>query len=242
MEQRGTLKSWNDAKGFGFIQPEGAGEQLFVHISAMRGDSRPQVGDAVLYVPGTDAQGRPRAQHMRHAGLALDRPAIRRKPAAKGREGQSRQQPRNGNSTTGGRRARAAHAGSALRVRNLPLKLLILAVLCVLPAVGSLSVLAEGMVWVALAYPLLSLFSFCQYWLDKQSAQKGRWRTPENSLHIAELAGGWPGALVAQQVFRHKTRKASFQLVFWGIVSLHQLFWCDYLLLNGRYLGHLLPI
>jgi len=112
----------------------------------------------------------------------------------------------------------------------------------VLPLWGCLVLLERGLVWVLLAYPLVSLFSFCQYWLDKQSAQKGRWRTPENSLHIAELLGGWPGALVAQQVFRHKTRKASFQLVFWAIVALHQAFWIDQLTLGGRYLGHLLPL
>ena len=229
MERRGVLKSWNDGKGFGFIQPEGGGEPLFVHISAMRGDSRPQVGDNVLYVAGRDAQGRPRAQHMRHAGLSLDRPAIRRKPAAA-------RQPAGGNPPKSSRRADAA------RIRDLPLKLLILAGLCLLPAWGSLALLAQGVWWGALAYPLVSLFSFCQYWLDKQHAQKGRWRTPENSLHIAELAGGWPGALLAQQVFRHKTRKASFQLVFWAIVALHQGFWLDHLLLGGRYLGHLLPL
>lgn len=229
MEKRGVLKSWNDGKGFGFIQPEGGGEPLFVHISAMRGDSRPQVGDNVLYVAGRDAQGRPRAQHMRHAGLSLDRPAIRRKPAAA-------RQPAGGNPPKASRRTDAAG------IRDLPLKLLILAGLCLLPAWGSLALLGQGMFWVALAYPLVSLFSFCQYWLDKQHAQKGRWRTPENSLHIAELLGGWPGALVAQQVFRHKTRKASFQLAFWAIVALHQGFWLDHLLLGGRYLGHLLPL
>lgn len=42
-------------------------------------------------------------------------------------------------------------------------------------------------------------------------AERGRWRTPENTLHVAELLGGWPGALVAQQLFRHKTRKISYQ-------------------------------
>lgn len=229
MEKRGVLKSWNDGKGFGFIQPEGGGEPLFVHISAMRGDSRPQVGDNVLYVAGRDAQGRPRAQHMRHAGLSLDRPAIRRKPAAA-------RQPAGGNPPKASRRADAAG------IRDLPIKLLILAGLCLLPIWGSLALLGQGVWWVALAYPLVSLFSFCQYWLDKQHAQKGRWRTPENSLHIAELLGGWPGALVAQQAFRHKTRKASFQLVFWAIVTLHQGFWLDHLLLGGRYLGHLLPL
>lgn len=126
-------------------------------------------------------------------------------------------------------------------IRHLPLKLLVLAALCVLPAWGSLVLLGQGVFWVALTYPLVSLFSFCQYWLDKQSAQKGRWRIPENSLHIAELVGGWPGALVAQQLFRHKTRKLSFQLVFWAIVLLHQAFWFDRLALAGRYLGRLLP-
>jgi len=229
MEKRGVLKSWNDGKGFGFIQPEGGGEPLFVHISAMRGDSRPQVGDNVLYVAGRDDQGRPRAQHMRHAGLSLDRPAFPRKPAAA-------RQPAGGNPPKASRRADAAG------IRDLPLKLLILAGLCLLPIWGSLALLGQGIWWVALAYPLVSLFSFCQYWLDKQHAQKGRWRTPENSLHIAELLGGWPGALVAQQVFRHKTRKAPFQLVFWAIVTLHQGFWLDHLLLGGRYLGHLLPL
>lgn len=233
MEKRGILKSWNDDKGFGFIQPDGGGEQLFVHISSVRGDKRPQAGEEVFYVSGSDAQGRPRAQHMRHAGLSLDRPAIRRKPATadKGTVAtKAARQPR-----------RAERSGAASGGHDLPLKLLALLALCVLPVWGSLELLGRGVLWVALAYPLVSLFSFCQYWMDKQSAQKGRWRTPENSLHLAELVGGWPGALLAQQVFRHKTRKVSFQLVFWAIVALHQAFWIDHLLLAGRYLGHLLP-
>lgn len=87
--------------------------------------------------------------------------------------------------------------------------------------------------WPLLAYPLASLLAFALYWQDKRSAARGDWRTPEVRLHLFELLGGWPGALVAQQVFRHKTRKLSFQLVFWGIVLLHQLFWLDSLL-GGR--------
>jgi uncharacterized membrane protein YsdA (DUF1294 family) len=55
--------------------------------------------------------------------------------------------------------------------------------------------------------------AFGLYWMDKRSALADRRRVPENRLHLAGLLGGWPGALLAQQMFRHKTRKASFQIV-----------------------------
>ncbi len=43
--------------------------------------------------------------------------------------------------------------------------------------------------------------------------------TTEAQRHKFELMGGWPGALIAQQAFRHKTRKVSLQVVFWAIVE-----------------------
>lgn len=60
---------------------------------------------------------------------------------------------------------------------------------------------------------------------------------PEKVLHATEILGGWPGALLAQQVFRHKTRKVSYQLMFWLIVTLHELFWVDRVLLGGNFLA-----
>lgn len=68
---------------------------------------------------------------------------------------------------------------------------------------------------VMAGYLLMSSVSFLMYTLDKAAAGKGAQRTPENTLHFADLLGGWPGALIAQQLSRHKTVKASFQFAFW---------------------------
>ena len=71
---------------------------------------------------------------------------------------------------------------------------------------------------IALGYALLSGLSFVMYTLDKAAAGKGAQRTPESTLHLVDLLGGWPGGLIAQQRSRHKTVKASFQSVFWFTV------------------------
>jgi uncharacterized membrane protein YsdA (DUF1294 family)/cold shock CspA family protein len=80
-------------------------------------------------------------------------------------------------------------------------------------------------VWVPCVYAGVSLITFGAYSADKEKAVRKQWRTPESTLHLLELAGGWPGALVAQQVLRHKYQKVSFQVVFWGIVAAHVALW-----------------
>lgn len=67
-------------------------------------------------------------------------------------------------------------------------------------------------------YAGASSLTFLAYALDKSAARKGAWRTQENTLHLFALLGGWPGALVAQQVLRHKSRKTSFRVHFWATV------------------------
>lgn len=76
-------------------------------------------------------------------------------------------------------------------------------------------------------YAGASIATFIAYFLDKSAARSDRWRTQESTLHLFALIGGWPGALVAQNRLRHKTRKTSFQLVFWATVLLNcgALFW-----------------
>lgn len=67
-------------------------------------------------------------------------------------------------------------------------------------------------------YGGLSVVAFLAYALDKSAARNGAWRTPEKTLHLLALGGGWPGALVAQQQLRHKSSKPSFLAVFWATV------------------------
>lgn len=74
---------------------------------------------------------------------------------------------------------------------------------------------------VPAAYAGMSLLALVMYAIDKAAAVKGHRRVPENRLHVLELLCGWPGALVAQQLFRHKTRKGSFQFGFWLCVLLN---------------------
>lgn len=69
------------------------------------------------------------------------------------------------------------------------------------------------------AYVTASLITFGCYASDKSAAQRGAWRVPESTLQLLALFGGWPGALAAQQLLRHKTRKLTFQLVFWLAVA-----------------------
>ncbi|WP_256587247.1 DUF1294 domain-containing protein [Pseudomonas sp. FW300-N1A1] len=114
------------------------------------------------------------------------------------------------------------------------LKALVFLALCALPVVGSSLLWLRGVSLIPLAaYGIVSLLAFFLYWSDKRKARADSWRTPENVLHAVELAGGWPGALLAQQVFRHKTRKVSFQVLFWIIVLLHQVFWIDQMFLGA---------
>lgn len=68
-------------------------------------------------------------------------------------------------------------------------------------------------------YGLFSVVAWAMYRADKLAALRGERRIPEVDLHAIALLGGWPGALVAQRVFRHKTTKQPFRAIFWGTVT-----------------------
>jgi uncharacterized membrane protein YsdA (DUF1294 family) len=77
--------------------------------------------------------------------------------------------------------------------------------------------------WFAAVYLVASALTFLAYAVDKSAARRQAQRTPESTLHLLALAGGWPGALLAQQLLRHKSTKAEFRSVFWATVVLNAL-------------------
>jgi uncharacterized membrane protein YsdA (DUF1294 family) len=98
---------------------------------------------------------------------------------------------------------------------------LFLAVVCGLAARGALPPAVPAV------YLATSVAALIAYRGDKFAAQSGAWRTRERTLHVLSVMGGWPGALIAQALLRHKSRKLSFQIVFATTVVLNcaALFW-----------------
>lgn len=177
----GCITSWDDARGFGFIEPLHGGDEVFFHIKAFdarRG--RPQPAQRVTFEVEIGPQGKKRA-----CRVAPVQPA--RQPSS--------------------RRDSPAQWGTAT--------------LFAIPAWLVLLFLARAPRWLFVAYLLLSLLTFLAYAADKAAARNGKWRTPESSLHVLALLGGWPGALLAQQFFRHKSVKTAFRGVFWATVLIN---------------------
>ena len=92
-------------------------------------------------------------------------------------------------------------------------------VLLLIPAFAAF-VLATHLLWGVPnwfwgAYSAMSMATFIVYALDKRAAQRGGWRVAEGTLHVLSLACGWPGALLAQQLLRHKSTKREFRRLYW---------------------------
>ena len=72
-------------------------------------------------------------------------------------------------------------------------------------------------------YMAMSLATFIVYFGDKRAACLGRARVSETTLHGLALACGWPGALLARQLLRHKSSKRHFRRIFGLTVALNIL-------------------
>lgn len=89
------------------------------------------------------------------------------------------------------------------------------------------------LLFLAVHFIFINIFTFCAYWKDKRAAINGQWRIPEKDLHMLELLGGWTGALLGQKILHHKNRKKSYQFVFW-LVPIFQIL---FVIIALQYLG-----
>lgn len=83
------------------------------------------------------------------------------------------------------------------------------AVLVLIAAMGNLSWSIVG--W----YAFIGAVTYLVYAKDKHAAQQAKWRTPEATLHLLSILGGWVGAMMAQNYLRHKTKKSEFRLAYY---------------------------
>lgn len=65
VREHGTLRSWNDDRGFGFIAPTAGAADIFLHISELpRDGTRPTMGERLSYERGHGKDGRPQARNV----------------------------------------------------------------------------------------------------------------------------------------------------------------------------------
>ena len=60
MRQNGTIKFFNQAKGYGFVSPEGGGKDVFVHVTAVQRSGIPELNEGmrISYEIQPDKRGR----------------------------------------------------------------------------------------------------------------------------------------------------------------------------------------
>lgn len=203
MQKQGTVVRWNAERAFGFIRSADTDADVFFHVRDFRGGGAPREGQAVVYEEIHVGGKGPRAMAVQPAGA----PAAARS-SARSAPGPSASKPRQVRPSRADQpRGTPAFQGVAF---------LLMGIWAGLLAFGAWN--GQLPLWLLGGAVALNLLTFAVYFIDKQAAQSGQWRTSESTLHGLALLGGWPGAWLAQQMLRHKSSKATFRAAYWATV------------------------
>ncbi|HEY9696929.1 MAG TPA: DUF1294 domain-containing protein [Trichocoleus sp.] len=204
--RKGILVTWKDDRGFGFIKPVDGSQEIFIHITAFKDTSyRPKHGDLIYYYLTSDNNGRSCACNAFISKESRQISSLSKDISAKNKH----------------------------KNKSVVSTILVIIVLPIIPLLGiiKLALTSSSSLPVFLylsptfLYLGMSLLTYLLYAEDKLRAKRGERRISEKNLHLAEMMGGWIGAFIAQRNLNHKSKKRSYQIEFWLIVTTHLMFW-----------------
>ena len=202
IREKGKIIKWNDDKGFGFILPSDSQKNIFVHIKSFSDKSvRPAEGQDVTYTVQKNVDGRDSAIKVSRSTDNIVN-----------------------NRASSNRNKNITPTYNRINTKNIKLEnksthsISPLYLMIILGFVGFLlrfTIEGKLPLIVIVIYIAMGILTYYVYSEDKDSAINNERRTSEKHLLKLSLFGGWIGALIAQQKYRHKTKKTSFQMSFW---------------------------
>jgi len=191
----GKIINWNDDRGFGFIEIENTNERIFVHIKSFNDRYfRPQNNQVVRFDLYKDKDNR---SYAKNVSRDTDRIKTSKRYKSKSKSKES-----NSNKSS----------FSYIKI------MIILTFWISIIIFFSQNKIPLQMI----IFPIIiNYITYFVYQYDKFKAEQHKYRVSENTLHLLSIFGGWTGAMIAQYIFRHKTKKTSFISIFWLTVIIN---------------------
>lgn len=194
MRDQGRLVEWFDEKGYGFIQPDDAEkERVFLHIKDF---ARPGPRPIIGCA-------------LEYLIILDERGRFRAQQVTYLKASQTR------------KASKPVKTESSFQAK--PWSAMQMGIVFYFVLMGIMSFMHTLPAYALLFVLMMNVLSYWLYSQDKEAAQLGNRRVPEQTLHIVSFLGGWPAAWWTQQKLRHKTQKQPFRKIYFCTIFLHLL-------------------